>query len=90
MNGSRMVWIIWCVAWAGAWVLAFFIFGRLTSQAAVFTAIMALLSLVAIALPIGGERTEDCPVCHDRFPQANMGLHMAHRHSISPVTPPAR
>lgn len=90
MSGSRMVWIVWCVFWAGAWVLTFFVFGRLTGQAAAFTTIMVLLSLAAIALPIGTERKEDCPVCHGRYPQANMGLHMAHRHGVSQAAPPAR
>jgi hypothetical protein len=95
MSGSRMVWVVWCVAWAAFWAVMFVVFGRLTDQAAALTALLVLASLAAVALPVGGERMEDCPVCHQPFPQANMGLHMSVRHgvnqhSVSQVPPPAR
>jgi hypothetical protein len=51
---GRVLWIIWCLAWAGFWIIAgWFLLG--------FNLVLAILSVVAIALPVGKPPTASLP-----------------------------
>lgn len=55
MSTGRVLWIIWCLAWAGSWalgtvVLPFFGIGFITW---IISLPLAVLSLLAILIPIG-------------------------------------
>lgn len=49
MTTQRLIWVLWCLGWAGVWALL----GIVTLGV---TLIFAGLSLLAIALPVGRRR----------------------------------
>lgn len=54
MTTGRVLWVIWCLAWAGFWIIAgWFLLG--------FNLVLVILSVVAIALPIGKPPTPPLP-----------------------------
>jgi len=62
MSTGRVLWIIWCLFWAGCW----FVTGALTLIGVVVCWPAAALSLLAILLPVGNPAAPGpgvCPLC---------------------------
>lgn len=81
MTTGRVLWIIWCLCWAGAWFLA----GLLTVVGVLVFWPLALLSLLAILLPVGRPvppQQARCGVCGVVGLPELLPLHMQVDHRV--------
>ena len=72
MSTGRVIWVIWCLAWAGWWFVA----GLLTLVGAVICWPAAVLSLLAVVLPVGKTRDQPCPYCGALGDPARLPAHL--------------
>lgn len=87
MTTGRVLWIIWCLFWAGMWAL-----GALTVIAAPICLPLVVLSLFAILLPVGRPlppQQARCPFCGASGEPTLMPLHLqaAHGHVLPYAAP---
>ena len=77
MSTGRVLWIIWCLFWAASWftsgvlaVLSFF-----GAPLALLFFPLAILSVVAILIPVGRPARATCPVCGAQGDPALLSAH---------------
>lgn len=79
MTTGRVIWIIWCLLWAGFWAVT----GLLSVVGIVVFGPIAVLSVLAILLPIGkapAPPRATCPFCGASGEPTLMPLHLQAAH----------
>jgi hypothetical protein len=85
MSTGRVLWIIWCLMWAGFWTffgLSAFLVGI------VFTSPLVLLSALAILIPVGKAAAPSVGTCHLCGQVGDPALLGWHLQTAHPQRPP--